>query len=93
MRRPTYIYILGHKVDILPMGDQADENINGYCDWEHNKIYLRSTLADSVWDGVLLHEATHYIDESSDLGLDERDISAISNGFFTAGVRLGGDVK
>lgn len=88
MRRPSVVNIMGHVVRILPMPDQQDDNLHGYCDCQKDIVYLRVDLGEAVWEHDLIHEVIHWIDRSSDLELDEGQISGIAAGLFSMGVRI-----
>jgi len=88
--RPACILICGHRVRILPMADQADDNVFGYCNTKNEVIYLDANLPDRVWLETLYHEIAHYISDTHNLGLTEGQVATIGNEFRAAGLRLPG---
>ena len=90
MKRPTHLAICGHKVSILPMGDQADDSVFGYCNTRDEVIYLASDMPDNVWFEILYHEIAHYISDTHHLDLTESQVSTIGNELRAAGLRLPG---
>lgn len=87
VRRPRFVNICGHRVNILAMADQGDNDTVGYCKSRDNKIYIDAGLPDDQWMEILLHESLHYISDTHGLELTEKQVYSISNGVFSMGLR------
>jgi hypothetical protein len=72
------------------MGNQQDENVQAYCDFQNDKIYIDARLPDAAWADTIFHEVAHFISFIHDLGLTESQASTIGNGYFSSGFRLPG---
>jgi len=88
VRWPREVTVLGHRLRVLPMGDQVDGNISGYCAEREECIYIAPGMADGQTDVVLLHEVLHFISDSLGKELTEEQIKGLAEGLYSAGVRI-----
>jgi hypothetical protein len=82
------ISILGHRVRILPLAEQGEDRITGFCDTAQETIYISRTLSAGAREEVLLHEVVHYISDTLGKELTEDQVKGISAGLYSAGVRI-----
>ena len=86
--RPASVTVLGHKVRIVAMTEQFDDNVLGYCDVRKESIYINPKLAEGAWQSTLCHEYVHYISDSLGLDMTEVQVSGVGTALYCAGVRF-----
>jgi len=82
------VTILGHRVPILPLPEQADDRNVGLASTTAEVIYVLESLPDGVWDEILIHEVIHYIGDTLGKDLSEEQVKGLSAGLFSMGVRI-----
>ena len=80
---PSRVTVGGHEfaVDVVErVSKQAD--LRGEIDHLNGNIRIMQEMVDSRKEECLLHEVFHEIEQQAHLGLEERDIWTISEGFY-----------
>jgi hypothetical protein len=88
VKRPSEVNILGHRVPILALPEQADDRNAGLSSTTAEVIYVLESLPDGVWDEILIHEVLHYLGDTLGKDLTEEQVKGLSSGLFSMGVRI-----
>ncbi len=83
MKIPDKLKIGGHWVDIEFRSEKREQydKMGTLCHWE-NRLILQEDLVESKQASSFFHEVLHEIDKQNFLDLTEKEITAISEGFY-----------
>lgn len=88
MKMPKEVTVLGHRLRILPMGEQVDGAVSGYCAPRDEAIYIAEGMVDGQTEVVLIHEVLHFISDSLGKEMTEDQIKGMAEGLYSAGIRI-----
>jgi hypothetical protein len=81
------VFGMEYKILMFRQRDPTDTAM-GRAEIKNGVIRLLSEMPKSIRDETLLHEVVHIVVDHTNVELTEAQVSAISLGLFTAGVRI-----